>query len=45
VALVYVLHQPPHVLALVGTRSEGAIAEALARRPPTDEQLAWLEQG
>ena len=47
VALSYVLHQPPHVLALVGTRSNGHLEEALSAREIrlTPGQLAWLETG
>ncbi|HWI73984.1 MAG TPA: aldo/keto reductase, partial [Baekduia sp.] len=47
VALAYVLHQPDHVLPVVGTRSEDHLEEALAARAirlePAD--LAWLESG
>jgi aryl-alcohol dehydrogenase-like predicted oxidoreductase len=47
VALAYVLHQPDHVLAVVGTRSvehlEDALgAQAIRLRP---EELLWLEEG
>jgi aryl-alcohol dehydrogenase-like predicted oxidoreductase len=45
VALAYVLHQPGHVLPVVGTRSEAHLDEALragAIELGTDE-LAWLE--
>jgi aryl-alcohol dehydrogenase-like predicted oxidoreductase len=47
VALAYVLHQPPHVLAVVGTRSEAHLAQALAARDLrlTAEQMSWLETG
>jgi len=47
VALAYVLHQPPHVLAAVGTRSRAHLEEALAaaRLELSPDQLAWLEQG
>jgi aryl-alcohol dehydrogenase-like predicted oxidoreductase len=47
VALAYVLHQPPHVLAAVGTRSGTHLDEALSAREIrlTAEQLAWLESG
>jgi aryl-alcohol dehydrogenase-like predicted oxidoreductase len=47
VALAYVLHQPEHVAAVVGTRSEAHLDEALgaaAIRLAPDE-LAWLEDG
>jgi aryl-alcohol dehydrogenase-like predicted oxidoreductase len=45
VALAYVLHQPPHLLAAVGTRSAAHLDEALAGREIslTPEQLSWLE--
>jgi aryl-alcohol dehydrogenase-like predicted oxidoreductase len=47
VALSYVLHQPPHVLAAVGTRSPAHLAEALSARHLrlTQQQLGWLETG
>jgi aryl-alcohol dehydrogenase-like predicted oxidoreductase len=47
VALAYVLHQPEHVLAVVGTRSEAHLEEALTARELrlSPEQLAWLETG
>jgi aryl-alcohol dehydrogenase-like predicted oxidoreductase len=47
VALAYVLHQPPHVLAVVGTRSEAHLEEALSAREIrlTPDQLSWLEAG
>ena len=47
VALAYVLHQPPHVLAAVGTRSDAHLAEALSAREIslTPRQLTWLETG
>ena len=47
VALSYVLHQPPHVLALVGTRSQAHLEEALSAREIrlTPDQLHWLEDG
>ena len=47
VALAYVLHQPSHVLALVGTRSHTHLEEALSacRITLTEEQLTWLETG
>lgn len=47
VALAYVLHQPPHVLALVGTRSQAHLEEALSARGIrlTPDQLSWLEDG
>ena len=47
IALAYVLHQPAHVLPVVGTRSEAHLDEALgaeAVRLAPDE-LAWLEHG
>jgi aryl-alcohol dehydrogenase-like predicted oxidoreductase len=47
IALAYVLHQPDHVLPVVGTRSEAHLDEALgagAIRLSPDE-LAWLETG
>jgi aryl-alcohol dehydrogenase-like predicted oxidoreductase len=45
VALAYILHQPDHVLPVVGTRSEAHLDEALGAaaiqlRP---DELAWLE--
>jgi aryl-alcohol dehydrogenase-like predicted oxidoreductase len=47
IALAYVLHQPAHVLPVVGTRSEAHLDEALRaeaiRLSPDD--LAWLESG
>ena len=47
VALSYVLHQPAHVLAVVGPSSRNQLAEALAatelRLSP--DRLAWLETG
>jgi len=47
VALAYVLHQPDHVLPVVGTRSENHLDEALGalsiRLSP--DELAWLEAG
>jgi aryl-alcohol dehydrogenase-like predicted oxidoreductase len=47
VALSYVLHQPPHVVALVGTRSQVHLEEALSARAIrlTPDQLSWLEDG
>ena len=47
VALAYVLNQPPHVRALVGTRSSAHLDEALSARELrlSDEQLRWLEDG
>jgi aryl-alcohol dehydrogenase-like predicted oxidoreductase len=47
VALAYVLSQPPNVLAVVGTRSEEHLAEALeaCELELTPEQTAWLEAG
>ena len=47
VALAYVLHQPSHVLALVGTRSRTHLEEALSacRITLTEGQLTWLETG
>ncbi len=47
IALSYVLHQPPHVLAAVGTRSPAHLAEALSARQIrlTPQQLSWLETG
>jgi aryl-alcohol dehydrogenase-like predicted oxidoreductase len=47
IALAYVLHQPDHVLPVVGTRSEAHLDEALQAgtiRLDHDE-LAWLENG
>jgi aryl-alcohol dehydrogenase-like predicted oxidoreductase len=47
IALAYVLHQPAHVLPVVGTRSEPHLDEVLgaeAIRLAPDE-LAWLEHG
>jgi aryl-alcohol dehydrogenase-like predicted oxidoreductase len=47
IALAYVLHQPDHVLPVVGTRSEEHLDEAIgaaAIRLSPDE-LAWLETG
>jgi aryl-alcohol dehydrogenase-like predicted oxidoreductase len=47
IALAYVLHQPEHVLPVVGTRSEAHLEDALGaeaiRLSPDD--LAWLERG
>jgi aryl-alcohol dehydrogenase-like predicted oxidoreductase len=47
VALAYVLSQPPNVHAVVGTRSEEHLAEALeaCELELTPEQTAWLEAG
>jgi aryl-alcohol dehydrogenase-like predicted oxidoreductase len=47
IALSYVLHQPPHVLAVVGTRSQAHLSEALSARHIglTQQQLTWLETG
>jgi aryl-alcohol dehydrogenase-like predicted oxidoreductase len=47
VALSYVLNQPSHVLALVGTRSRAHLEEALSASGIrlTSEQLSWLEDG
>jgi aryl-alcohol dehydrogenase-like predicted oxidoreductase len=47
VALAYVLNQPANVMALVGTRSERHVEEALAAAAIelTPAQLAWLETG
>ena len=47
IALSYVLHQPPHVLAVVGTRSEAHLEEALSAREIrlTPDQLSRLEAG
>jgi aryl-alcohol dehydrogenase-like predicted oxidoreductase len=47
VALSYALHQPGPVLAVIGTRSEAHLAEALAacELELSREQLAWLETG
>jgi aryl-alcohol dehydrogenase-like predicted oxidoreductase len=45
VALAYVLHQPDHVLPVVGTRSEAHLDEALgaAAIQLGPDELAWLE--
>jgi aryl-alcohol dehydrogenase-like predicted oxidoreductase len=47
VGLAYVLHQPDHLLAVVGTRSEVHIDELVAATALTlsAEQIAWLEGG
>jgi aryl-alcohol dehydrogenase-like predicted oxidoreductase len=47
VALAYVLHQPDHVLPVVGTRSEAHLDEMLAAAELelADDELAWLETG
>jgi aryl-alcohol dehydrogenase-like predicted oxidoreductase len=47
VALAYILHQPPKVRPVIGTRSEAHLDEALsaARIELTDYQLTWLETG
>jgi aryl-alcohol dehydrogenase-like predicted oxidoreductase len=47
IALAYVLHQPDHVLPVVGTRSEAHLDEALgaAAIDLTADELAWLENG
>jgi aryl-alcohol dehydrogenase-like predicted oxidoreductase len=47
IALAYVLHQPGHVMPVVGTRSEAHLDEALGAaeiRLDADE-VAWLETG
>jgi aryl-alcohol dehydrogenase-like predicted oxidoreductase len=45
VALAYVLHQPDHVVPVVGTRSEAHLDEALGAVSIelSPEELAWLE--
>jgi aryl-alcohol dehydrogenase-like predicted oxidoreductase len=45
VALAYILHQPDHVLPVVGTRSEAHLDEALgaAAIQLSPDELAWLE--
>jgi len=47
VALSYVLHQPSHVLAAFGTRSESHLTEALTSLDIelSSTDLAWLERG
>jgi aryl-alcohol dehydrogenase-like predicted oxidoreductase len=47
VALAYVLHQPDHVLAVVGTRSEAHLDEAIAAAAIalSPAELAWLQDG
>lgn len=47
VALAYVLHQPRHVLPVVGTRSQEHLDEAFAaaRLALTPEELGWLRSG
>jgi aryl-alcohol dehydrogenase-like predicted oxidoreductase len=47
IALAYVLHQPAHVLPVVGTRSEAHLDEALAaqRMGLDPDDVAWLENG
>jgi aryl-alcohol dehydrogenase-like predicted oxidoreductase len=47
IALAFVLHQPPNVLAAVGTRSEAHLEEAFAAvdLELTPDQLAWLARG
>jgi aryl-alcohol dehydrogenase-like predicted oxidoreductase len=47
IALAYLLHQPQHVLAAVGTRSPAHLDELLpaAGIQLSAEQLAWLEHG
>ncbi len=47
VALAYVLHQPEHVMPVVGTLSEEHVDEALAAADIelTPSDLAWLEGG
>ena len=47
IALAYVLHQPDHVLPVVGTRSEAHLDEALgaAAIDLAADELAWLENG
>jgi aryl-alcohol dehydrogenase-like predicted oxidoreductase len=47
VALAYVLHQPDHVMPVVGTCSEAHLDEALAAADLrlTPDDLAWLEAG
>lgn len=47
IALAYVLHQPAHVLPVVGTRSEAHLDEALAaqRMRLDPDEVAWLENG
>jgi aryl-alcohol dehydrogenase-like predicted oxidoreductase len=47
IALAYVLHYPPHVLAAVGTGSAAHLDEAFAAASLelTPEQLAWLAHG
>jgi len=47
VALAYVLHQPDHVLPVVGTRSEEHLEEALvaASLDLSPAELGWLEHG
>ena len=46
-ALAYVLHQPGHVLAVVGTNSEDHLDEALTagELELSREELEWLENG
>jgi aryl-alcohol dehydrogenase-like predicted oxidoreductase len=47
IALAYVLHQPGHVLAVVGTRSEAHLDEVLGARAIrlSPDDVAWLESG
>jgi aryl-alcohol dehydrogenase-like predicted oxidoreductase len=47
IAVAYVLTQPPHVLATIGTRSERHLDELMAatRLELSSEDVAWLEQG
>ena len=47
VALAYVLHQPEHVLAVVGTRSEEHLDEAVAAAALelSPDELEWLVRG
>lgn len=47
IALAYVLHQPGHVLPVVGTRSEAHLDEALGALeiPLSADEVAWLENG
>jgi aryl-alcohol dehydrogenase-like predicted oxidoreductase len=47
VALAYILHQPPRVRPVIGTRSEAHLDETLSatRIELTDDQLTRLETG
>jgi aryl-alcohol dehydrogenase-like predicted oxidoreductase len=47
IALAYVLHQPEHVLPVIGTRSEAHLDDALGAEAIrlSPEDVAWLESG